>query len=157
MRCLLLSATLVTITLAGCKTNPSTGRNQLMLISDDEATQMGVQAKPELTKEYGGEVKSPELRHYVEQVGLRLARHTEPEYKDTKWEFTTLDSDVIDAFAQIVPGFTATRNEPVKEAATRRQPMDISRAGAELGYEPRYTLVAGLTDYLAELRAAAGR
>jgi predicted Zn-dependent protease len=35
-------------------------------------------------------------------VGKRLARHTESEYKDTKWEFTTLDSDVINAFA--LPG-----------------------------------------------------
>jgi UDP-glucose 4-epimerase len=63
-------------------------------------------------------------------------------------------NDVVAAFAQIVPGFTATRNEPVKDAATRRQPMNISRAREELGYEPRFDLVAGLTDYLAELRAA---
>jgi nucleoside-diphosphate-sugar epimerase len=66
-------------------------------------------------------------------------------------------NDVVAAFAQVVPGFTATRSEPGKDAATRRQPMDISLARAELGYEPRYDLVAGLTDYLAELRAATGR
>ena len=63
-------------------------------------------------------------------------------------------SDVVAALAQIVPGFTATRSEPAKEAAVRRQPMDNSRARSELGYEPRYDLVSGLTDYLAELRAA---
>jgi nucleoside-diphosphate-sugar epimerase len=66
-------------------------------------------------------------------------------------------SDVVAAFAALVPGFTATRNEPVKEAGTRRQPMDISRARADLGYEPQYDLVRGLGDYLAELRAARGR
>jgi nucleoside-diphosphate-sugar epimerase len=56
-----------------------------------------------------------------------------------------------------VPGFTATRGEPAKEVAARRQPMDYSRAHAELGYEPRFDLVSGLTDYLAVLRAAGGR
>lgn len=65
-------------------------------------------------------------------------------------------SDVIAAFAKIVPGFTAARSEPAKDAAVRRQPMDFSRARADLGYEPFYDLVAGLTDYLAELRAASG-
>lgn len=65
-------------------------------------------------------------------------------------------NDVVAAFAQVVPGFTATRSDPVKEAALRRQPMDYARARAELGYEPRFDLVTGVTDYLAELRAATG-
>ena len=62
--------------------------------------------------------------------------------------------DVVAAFAKIVPGFSATRNEPAKEAAIRRQPMDNSRARTELGYEAKYDLVSGLTDYLTVLRAA---
>jgi UDP-glucose 4-epimerase len=63
-------------------------------------------------------------------------------------------SDVVAAFASIVPGFTATRSEPAKEAAVRRQPMDYTRAREELGYEPQFDLVSGLTDYLAVLREA---
>jgi predicted Zn-dependent protease len=88
--------------LIGCETNPSTGRSQLIVVSSEETAQMGEQAKPELIKEYGGEVESAQLRQYVAQVGKRLIRHVEPEYAGTKWEFITLDSDVINAFA--LPG-----------------------------------------------------
>jgi predicted Zn-dependent protease len=88
--------------IGGCSTNPATGESQLILVSAEETTKMGVEAKPELIKEYGGEVQSPELRRYIDQVGRRLVRHVEPEYKDTRWEFVTLDSDVINAFA--LPG-----------------------------------------------------
>jgi predicted Zn-dependent protease len=91
-----------TCALTGCQTNPSTGRSQLILISAEDAAKMGRQAKPQLVKEYGGEVSSSELREYVTQVGRRLVRHVEPEYTDLKWEFITLDSDVINAFA--LPG-----------------------------------------------------
>ena len=102
MRHTFITSLVVVLALAGCKTNPSTGRNQLILVSPDETAQMGVEAKPELIKEYGGEVRSPELRTYVEQVGRRLSRHVEDEFKSTPWEFITLDSDVINAFA--LPG-----------------------------------------------------
>lgn len=86
----------------GCQTNPSTGRNQLIIVSAESTAQMGEQAKPEMIKEYGGEVKSKELRDYVTTVGHRLSRHVEKEFADIKWEFITLDSDVINAFA--LPG-----------------------------------------------------
>lgn len=92
----------VVASLAGCETNPSTGRNQLLVVSAEETAQMGEAAKPELIAEYGGEVKSVELRRYVEQVGRRLLKGVEPEFADTRWEFFTLDSDVINAFA--LPG-----------------------------------------------------
>lgn len=103
MRHILVTGLLiVTISLAGCSTNPSTGRSQFITVSPQQTAEMGLQAKPELTKQYGGEVKSPELRNYVTRVGQTLARQTEPAYKDIKWDFTTLDSDVINAFA--LPG-----------------------------------------------------
>jgi nucleoside-diphosphate-sugar epimerase len=99
---------------------------------------------------------------YVKDVakGVAAAIHAEklghPVYHLGSGKVYT-SSDVVAAFAQIVPGFTATRKEPGKDAATRVQPMDISRARADLGYEPRFDLVSGLKDYLAELRAATGR
>jgi predicted Zn-dependent protease len=98
----LAALTLSLAALGGCSTNPSTGRSQFIVVSSEETAQMGEQAKPELIKEYGGEVQSAELRDYVSQVGRRLARHVEKEYAGTKWEFITLDSDVINAFA--LPG-----------------------------------------------------
>jgi predicted Zn-dependent protease len=63
---------------------------------------MGVEAKPQLTAQYGGEVATPELRSYIDGVGRHLLQHIEPEYSHIQWEFTLLDSDVINAFA--LPG-----------------------------------------------------
>jgi predicted Zn-dependent protease len=87
---------------AGCATNPSTGRRQFILLSSDQVAAMGEEAKPEVIKEYGGEVASPELRQYIDRVGRSLAAHTEPAYAKVRWEFTVLNSDVINAFA--LPG-----------------------------------------------------
>lgn len=88
--------------LTGCKTNPSTGRSQFLIVSANETRQMGIEAKPQLIEEYGGEYPSQPLREYVAQVGSVLVTHVEPEYADVEWEFILLDSEVINAFA--LPG-----------------------------------------------------
>jgi predicted Zn-dependent protease len=64
---------------------------------------MGKEAVPQLIKEYGGEVQSTELRAYVKQVGRKLAKQVEPEYKNIKWNFYVLNSDVVNAFS-LPPG-----------------------------------------------------
>jgi predicted Zn-dependent protease len=97
--CLLLALIGV---LAGCVSNPSTGRSQLILFSATEVNAMGEQAKPEVIREFGGEVSSQPLLVYVDDVGRRLVKHVEPDYRDLQWEFIVLDSDVINAFA--LPG-----------------------------------------------------
>ncbi len=98
----IIALTAVVFIAAGCETNPATGKSQFIVVSPEETKQMGIEAKPAMIQEYGGEVKAPELRRYIQQVGHRLTRHVEDEYKATEWEFITLDSDVINAFA--LPG-----------------------------------------------------
>jgi predicted Zn-dependent protease len=88
--------------LAGCSTNPSTGRSQLLLFSASEVSAMGEDAKPQVIAEFGGEVDAQPLRAYVDGVGRTLVNHIEPEYQDLDWEFFVLDSEVINAFA--LPG-----------------------------------------------------
>jgi predicted Zn-dependent protease len=88
--------------LAGCSTNPTTGRSQFNVYSRDQEISLGTQAKPELVKEFGGEVQRADLKAYITEVGMRLARHTEGDSPSLPWEFTLLDSDVINAFA--LPG-----------------------------------------------------
>ncbi len=88
--------------LGGCKVNPATGKSQLIMVSAPELEAMGAEASPMLVKEYGGEVGQPQLKQYVTSIGQQLSKHVEPEYADVKWTFTTLDSDVINAFA--LPG-----------------------------------------------------
>ena len=88
--------------LGGCTHNPATGRSQFLLLSTEEEIALGTEAQPELIQEYGGEAKSPELRAYVSEDGNKLAAHVEQQYADLPWEFTVLESDVINAFA--LPG-----------------------------------------------------
>lgn len=88
--------------LQGCQTNEATGRRQFALLSREEEIQLGTQAMPQLVQEYGGESKSSALRQYVSEIGMTLARETEGDNPDLPWEFTVLESDVINAFA--LPG-----------------------------------------------------
>ncbi len=72
-----------------------------MLTTEEEIT-LGEESMPQLTAEYGGAYPSPPVREAVARVGRSLAGHTEPDYTSLPWEFTVLDSDVVNAFA--LPG-----------------------------------------------------
>jgi predicted Zn-dependent protease len=86
----------------GCTHNPATGRSQFLLMSTEEEVALGTEAQPQLTQEYGGEVQSRDLREYVTWVGERVARGVESDYDALPWQFTVLDSDILNAFA--LPG-----------------------------------------------------
>jgi len=86
--------------MAGCSTNPTTGRLQYGSVADDAS--LGTEAAPQLTEEFGGKVPSPELQAYITEVGKALAAKTEGDAPSLPWEFTLLNSPVINAFA--LPG-----------------------------------------------------
>lgn len=86
----------------GCTTNAATGRSQFDLISRADEIAIGEEAMPQLIEGYGGAVSDPLLANYVTSIGMELALGAEEEYRDLPWEFTLLDSDVINAFA--LPG-----------------------------------------------------
>jgi predicted Zn-dependent protease len=96
------SLTMLAANLVGCSTNPTTGRSQIAYLSRDEEIKLGTEAQPQLTEEFGGKVNSPELQSYVSEIGHRLAAVTEADNPALPWEFTLLDSPVINAFA--LPG-----------------------------------------------------
>lgn len=103
MQTIVLALLAFTPLLGGCSTNPATGRTQFdLLLPPAQEVAMGEQAQPQLTAEYGGAVPDEDLQHYLTQVGLLMTPHTEGDYPDLPWEFTLLDSDVINAFA--LPG-----------------------------------------------------
>lgn len=87
---------------SGCETNASTGRSQLVLLGREEEISMGVQAAPEMVKEFGGAVKSTAIQQYATAIGKKMAAVTEGDRPSLPWEFTMLDSKVINAFA--LPG-----------------------------------------------------
>jgi nucleoside-diphosphate-sugar epimerase len=64
-------------------------------------------------------------------------------------------SDVLAAMGRAFPGFTGTTVAPRPDPFPRRFPLDLARSRAELGYEPAFTLEAGLLDLASELRQGA--
>jgi predicted Zn-dependent protease len=100
---LTLTALLLTgLAPVGCTTNPATGGRSLTLLSWDEEKAMGAEAAPAFTDEFGGPVSDETVQQYVDGVGQRLVAQIEEGVPDLEWEFTLLDSDVINAFA--LPG-----------------------------------------------------
>jgi nucleoside-diphosphate-sugar epimerase len=62
-------------------------------------------------------------------------------------------SDVLAAAARAFPGFAGEAATPRPDPFPRRFPLDLARSRAELGYQPAFTLEAGLLDLAEELRA----
>lgn len=93
---LLLS--LVLPLLLGCKSNPHTGRSQLLLYSDKEMSSMGTQAYAEMTGPQSGVkvITDPKYAGPLMDVGKALAvagndylkKERKPEYQ---WEFKLID------------------------------------------------------------------
>ena len=90
------------LTLTACQTNPATGRSYLALMDRQQSIEVGNSAAPELTEGYGGAISDATINNYVRDVGMSMTKHTEADYPTLPWEFTVLDSDVINAFA--LPG-----------------------------------------------------
>lgn len=88
--------------MAACSTNPTTGKSQFNALSRDEEIALGTENMPAMIQEYGGEVPDASLRAYVDEVGRKMAAVTEGDYPSLPWQFTLLNSDVINAFA--MPG-----------------------------------------------------
>lgn len=95
----LAALSLLALLPVACEKNAATGKNQFQALSRQSEIAMGMEAQPQLTKEYGGKVNSPELQAYLSELGQRMAAVTEGDNPTLPWDFTMLDSDVINAFS----------------------------------------------------------
>ncbi len=86
----------------GCTTNPATGKQSFTLYSWEDEKQMGAEAAAGLAEQFGGEVEATLPSDYVRTVGMKLVTGIEEGVPDLDWEFTLLNTDVINAFA--LPG-----------------------------------------------------
>ncbi len=104
LRVLFLSLALLLIAepMVGCTTNAATGRRQFNTLTRADEIALGTSAAPELAAQYGGETPDESLQAYVRRVGMSMVPHIEGDYEELPWEFTLLESDVINAFA--LPG-----------------------------------------------------
>ncbi len=106
VRSLLLFAG-VALVLAACQSAPITGRSQMMLVSEEEELQMGLQAYRQVLATEP-QSRNPQINALVEKVGRRIAAAAErppenlwraPRYR---WEFKTIEKNVANAFC--LPG-----------------------------------------------------
>jgi predicted Zn-dependent protease len=93
---ILMTASLL---LAACAINPVTGKRELMLISEEQEIQYGVEGDQEICAEYGV-VQNPALTAYVERLGQNMSLITHR--PKLAYHFRVLDTPVVNAFA--VPG-----------------------------------------------------
>ena len=116
---------------AGCQVNAATGRSQFLPITTQQEIALGTEAMGQLTEEYGGEVSDRALQQYVTEIGLAMAAKTEGDNPDLPWEFTLLDSDVINAFA--LPGGKVFMSRGLAERMTNEAQL-AGVLGHEIGH-----------------------
>jgi len=89
----------VAAALAGCATNPVTGRRELSLVSPAQEDQIGREGYQAVVAEYGV-YDDPAVQQYVNEVGQKLAKVSQ--LPNLTWHFTVVDDPAVNAFA--MPG-----------------------------------------------------
>lgn len=92
--------------LPACQTNPVTGEDEFVLVSQEQAWQMGDQSHPNIVQTYDGEYNDKELQQYLGSIVQRL--HSVSHVRTMPVDFSILNTSVVNAFA--LPGHVyATR------------------------------------------------
>ena len=81
---------------AGCATNPVTGRRELSLVSEAQEIEMG-RGSVAASQAQTGFYENAALTQYVSSIGMAMARTSER--PQLPWEFHVLDDAAINAFA----------------------------------------------------------
>jgi predicted Zn-dependent protease len=88
------------LAVTGCATNPATGKQDIVLMSESDELKVGQQEHAKIMQQYA-RYDDEALQDYVNQIGQRIvAASHRPQVQFT---FTVLDSDEINAFA--IPGY----------------------------------------------------
>ncbi len=90
---------LATVTLTSCPVNPATGERQLILLSENQEIQMGLEYAKQVDASLGL-YDNASLQSYVSEMGLKLAAQSER--PNLPWSFKVVDDPVVNAFA--LPG-----------------------------------------------------
>jgi len=92
---------------AGCATNPVTGKSQLMLISEDQEIQTDKQQSPHQFSADYGPVQDSGLNNYLQQTGKRMAAHTHR--PQMPYSFRAVNATYVNAYAFPGGSIAATR------------------------------------------------
>ena len=127
MRKFLACLSLVAV-LAACQTAPITGRQQIILVSDQEANQMGVQAYQQILSK-SRVSRDPQMNAVVARVSQRLARVVD--VPGAKWQYTVFEDPTPNAFA-LPAGKIGVNTGMFKTAKTEGQLAAV--LGHEIGH-----------------------
>ncbi len=128
----LLAAAFIAFSIAGCTKNAATGKSILTLgMSRNQEVALGAEAAPGFTKEYGGKIENAALQKYVTDIGAKMAQQTESYNPTLPWEFTLLNTDVVNAFA--LPGGKVFFTRGLAEKLTTEAQM-AGVLGHEIGH-----------------------
>ena len=94
-----LSVVLMLLMLASCSTNPVSGKQDFVTMSESQEIQLGNRYHQEIIKQYPL-YDNPQLQAYIDEIGQRLAANSHRSHLDFK--FYLVDSPQVNAFA--VPG-----------------------------------------------------
>jgi predicted Zn-dependent protease len=94
---LLLMFVSISVLLAGCSTNPITGKKELMLISSSQEMKLGSEYSPVIEKQLGNKLKNAEIQNYIAGIGAKIARvsHT----PSRSFKFSALNHESVNAMA----------------------------------------------------------
>lgn len=130
------------------------------LLSWDQEIALGSGAAADMTAEYGGAVDNEETRRYLDAIGHRLVAQIGADIPpDLPWEFTLLNSPVINAFA--LPGGKVYVSRGLVEMMTNEAQLagvvghEIGHVTARHGNE-RISAQIGLNAILVASAAAVG-
>jgi len=83
--------------IAGCATNPVTGKSQLMLVSEEQEIQIDRQYSPyQFSADYGP-TQDKQLHGYVDRVGKDIAAHTHR--TQMPYNFQVVNANYVNAYA----------------------------------------------------------
>jgi len=95
----LVGLVLLAVLLSGCATNPVTGDQDIVLMSEAQEIDLGRKSHIQILKQYTV-YENPEIQAMVDRVGQKLAAQSHR--SDLNFTFTVLDSPEVNAFA--LPG-----------------------------------------------------
>ena len=89
----------IAVVAGSCAQNPVSGKNNFVLMSEQDEIEMGRTTHPTILKQYR-RLEDPALQAYVQEIGERLAQKSHRSH--LIYRFTVLDSTEVNAFA--LPG-----------------------------------------------------
>jgi predicted Zn-dependent protease len=144
LACMLTLA--ATAFLNACATAPVTGRSQFIIISDAQATQLGVEAYQQIRAQTPVS-KDQKLNAMVQEVGRRIAAVAEG--SGFQWEFTLFEDDSPNAFA--LPGGKVGVNTGLFQVA-----KDEAQLAAVMGHEVAHAIARHASERMSREMALQG-